>query len=300
MDVTTKLELDTIKILKPVNVNNNIYFGIQDGPSPLILQTDFAYLKYKPIVFESGYCKIDLDIFGEFELLIEKLEKHVCGRLQKRYSKYMDNFGYSKKMLRTRTMKVESVEVFDWNKTLTSIGKLTNGDKVRFLIHVDKYIYNPYKSYLNYKLLQIQVFTVVGKMPDIPVYEKIIPDKEKYDKMLSIGIPICAVHHKMKMDGIDDKLINAFGRKISGTIPPPPPPPPRPPPPIIGGVSPMFAILGDIKGGNFNLKKAPSKGDTALHNTSAREKILRCIDTSRKVPSLKEIQNALNNLRKIK
>lgn len=288
-------KLENIKILKPILLNNdNIFFGIQDVFSPLIIETDFAFIKYRPIIYDSGYCIIDIQGDDKFINKIEEIEKHVCNRLSKKYSKYIENFQYSKGILRTRTMKIDSVEVYDYNKNKTSINKLSNGDKVRLLIQIDKYIYNPNKSYLNYKIIQIQMFSICNKLDDIY-------DPSKYMKMLKLGIPLTAVHHKMKMDGLDESIINGFnGEKPCGSnFPPPPPklPPPPPPLPIRAGINPMSAVLGDIKGGNFLLKKAPPKDEL---DKAKKDKILRCVDTSRKVPSLMEIQNALNNLKKIK
>lgn len=120
----------------------------------------------------------------------------------------------------------------------------------------------------------------------------------KYMRMLAVGVPRNGVEQKMRMDGVDEDTIQILlssRQCLMGPPLSPPPPPPPPPVPVASMTSSggaMAAVFQDIVKGNFNLKKNTKQIDT--------KKILKFVDTSKKVPSLEEIQVALKNLRKIK
>jgi hypothetical protein len=65
------------------------------------------------------------------------------------------------------------------------------------------------------------------------------------------------------------------------------------PPPNMG----MNAIFNDIKNKNFKLSKMMKDNDA--NNDTRLSKVLKFVDTSKKVPTLDDIQNALKKLRKI-
>ena len=155
---------------------------------------------------------------------------------------------------------------------------------------------------------------------------------EKYVKMMRMGIPLGAIHQKMMMDGLHNDHIDQFSnltkkQKPNTSLPPPPPPGPPPPPPLGMRMPPppppgpppplgIFknvqhlhqrksvvapdpsAFLADIKNGNFLLKKSQASIEP-IKNIGVINKVLRCVDTSRKVPSLDEILTARKNLRSI-
>lgn len=171
-----------------------------------------------------------------------------------------------------------------------------------------------------------------------PLHQQCNSSYEKYHKMLRLGIPKIAVRQKMQLDGlsisvIDDVLKyllsqiytqntitpntitpttitpttitpNTITQNTITPITPPIPPPPPPPPPLykafnknIDNSMKMTALFNDINTGNFKLKKAHIVAQNEAQKQ--KNKILKHVDTSRKVPSLEEIQNALKNLRKI-
>ena len=159
---------------------------------------------------------------------------------------------------------------------------------------------------MNYQILQVKSYVVQLSMSVNVCTSSTSYDVEKYKKMLKIGVPLCGLQQKMMMDGVDHTFINRFTEDLKKPPPPPPrlglstppPPPPPPPPPAFGFKSKdMSAVFGDIKNGNFSLKKMVK--ENAETSSVLSRKILRCVDTSRKVPSLSEIQDALKNLRKI-
>lgn len=306
------VEPTSIRIIKPIKLGDNEYFGLKYNKGlssvPFVIQTPFLYIKYRPTIFDSGYVKLDVELCEESKFVLAKIEKYIYDKLTKKYRDKLHNFAFSNNILRIRTMNFKSIQIFDMNKNSLNIHKLCHGDRICVILLIDKYIYNHHKSYINYNILQIQKFVVdvstnVIRTANIGFEgeDKDGYDKAKYEKMLSLGIPEIAVRQKMQLDGVVDSNINSFftsKNKGSSCVPgiPPPPPPPPPPPNLFG--TPSFkppgisALFNDIKNGNFALKKANISEDK-------RNKILKHVDTDRKVPSLHEIQNALKNLRKI-
>lgn len=318
---TRQLDLDKIKILHPIKSGVNMFFGIKYEGRPLMIQTPFSYIKYNPMVFQNGNYKLDLQVSDENSPWAT-LEKHIVQRLSKKYKQYTENIFMSVQKLRLRSMNFKAIEFYDMMKSRISEHTLCAGDRVSVLIHVDKYIYTPQQSYINYTVVQVQKFTVHVPLfaPPLSKTPPISPENEqKYRKMVSIGVPESAVVHKMKMDGLPEDVINHFmnnGMKTTTACsnastgrrapPPPPPLPPPPPPPPPSRMPPSAAPSGDgmaqvfaaIHGGNFQLRKVDgtkNKGDPC----DARCRILKTVDTCLKVPSLAEIQGALKNLRKI-
>ena len=282
--------IEHIKVVRPVNVNLNTFFAIEYKDDPFIIETPYIYVKYRPTIFENGYYKLDLEMSNDLIKYIKDIETYIVMKLSKKYKRYTESFSYSGNILRTRSMSYKSIEFFDKQGVPIDGSKMCVGDRVSLLIYIDKYIYNTYKSYINYQLLQVKTF----KMISIKNIEQNL-DIEKYRKMLKIGVPLCGVKQKMMMDGINNESIEKISRILSSQQtgpPPPPPPPPRIPFPAKGSGD-MSAVFGDIRNGNFKLKKFNRNCDFQS------SKVLKCVDTSRKVPSLAEIQNALKNLRRI-
>lgn len=130
--------------------------------------------------------------------------------------------------------------------------------------------------------------------PPPPVFVQTTPNVPdhlmNYVKMAKMGIPNAAILQKMQMDSISEQDKNVVLRSIEKkTIPPPPPPPP---PPMLGLVSKKDSIpafLKDIQSGNFSLKK-----------TDKTKKVLKMVDTTRRVPTLAEILAARSGLKKVK
>jgi hypothetical protein len=107
----------------------------------------------------------------------------------------------------------------------------------------------------------------------------------------------------MKLDGCTDDEMTIFERSASGSgggcgvkkLPPPPPPLP----PMNAGartgssLQANLLFLADIKNGNFNLKKS-----SVPNTASVKNKILKLVDQTKKVPSLQDILEAKSKLRK--
>ena len=310
MDIITgksNIEISKVKVLRPVAVNSSTYFGISYKDNPLVIQTPYLYVKYKPIVFENGVYKLDLQLQEESMGILKMIETHIHTKIRKKYPHMTHTFTFSDNVLRTRSMDFNTVQFFDKKGSPLNGLKLCSGDKVCILVSVDKYIYTSHKSYINYQILQVQQYILNVKMIMESEYDcggKY--DVEKYNKMLKVGVPLIGVQQKMAMDGVDGSYINSFVQSKGRLQPQPnriPPPPPPPPPPKIGGIAPknkgmdMNAALNDIKNGNFTLKKMEQV--KCFEKDITKSKILRMVDTSRTVPTLSEITDALKNLRRI-
>lgn len=201
-----------LKVTHPVPVGDKLFFSIYDGKGPYMYQTRDLYIKYID-KYDSGYARIELI---SQDPKIHEIETTVCSKIQRVYPHYATNFESSKEVLKVNAARRECVEVFDMGRARLDWTKLAIGERVRVLICVDKYVWGPTRSYVNYTLVQVCLFRMTIAMP--------------------------------------------------------PPPPPPPPPPV-------FKTFTIVKKDPVPKKKA---------------------DSSRKVPTLEEIQTALKNLRKKK
>lgn len=337
IDIITDLKSvvnENIKVLKPFGKSDNRVFSVKYNQRPLIFQLNDVHVKYNPLMFESCYMKLDLQLHDDMQESIRGIEEYIYEKIRKKYENCVRGFKYSGDVMRVRTMNYKAIECFDIMKHKIDCSKVCAGDRICVLVMLDKFVYNTHKSYIHYKILQIQKDDVYNVPSPIEF------EFEKYKKMMSLGIPLQAVKHKMMMDGVDKSVIDAFPPPRQQTLgsplplprprppppppvqvglsprpppPPPPPPLPPPPPPSFGVLKPagnaMSAVFNDISSGNFKLKKSnnntcntPStfetKSDENTNKLQAKPKGGISM-MGMKVPTLNDIQNALKKLRRI-
>ena len=264
--------------------------------NPLLLQLNQAVVDKNPSVYDNGYVHVDLCLTEHDHEMIQLIEEEVLRKLSCKYQEQCKNASKTSSILRTRNYSYHSIHSYDDHGNEIQVNEhVTARDRVSVIVQLDKFVSTPFGSYFQYTIAQLKKHSVC-KLPKQAIKDTVSAvDLTKYQQMLKVGIPMDAIRHKMKLDGIPDEM--CLQLKITpptSTIPPPPPPPPPPIKLFSGGGNPMAALLADIKGGTFALKKA---GDVAVR--PKKEKVLKFVDTSKKVPSLDEIQSALKNLRRL-
>lgn len=304
-----------IHIEQPLRHYNKDFYYVHvknGGLLPLYLQVCDVFVKSNPIIYDDGYVTMDVEMSEVMKTCIDKVETCI---IKKVMSKYMQGNEVEKLQrtshhMRLRNFNVQSIQCYDMHKNVISMHDVAARDVISLIVKVDKFVYTSYVSYIHYSIVQLlkERHAHVPPYALLPVVtcnadaSPISYDVQKYTKMKKLGIPEGALRQKMTMDGVSLADIDAFFSMKHAASPPPPPPPP--PPPLPFGHKPrepsahasMAQILMDIKNGNFALKKQEQQHQK---QSSKAAKVLRCVDTSRKVPSLEEIQGALKKLRKI-
>lgn len=307
--ITHKKEIQNIKILLPYNIENKTYFDIfVKDRDPFLIQTPFCIIPYKYSLYDDKYFSIELltdskDFKEMIHFIVDTMIKKISYKFKDLLLNKTINYGiFSKESeykFRLRNPNIDSIFVFDDQHNTIDIRNIEKNDRIQTIFQIEKLLIDNTSISLVSRLLQIQ-----KKCSRLDPYNNTIPlfvsesttkDYSKYDKMLKLGIPLMGVKQKMTLDGLDDTDIELFMKnKIpsKGSIPLPPPPPPPPSFSKLSKNEIPLVFLNDIKNGNFNLKKAPPI-------VSKKEKVLKFVDTSRKVPSLEEILMAKNRLKKI-
>jgi hypothetical protein len=182
-------------------------------------------------------------------------------------------------------------KIYHSNKKLNKEQKLRMFHYTRFIIHLESIWYFEDTYGFNWYVVQAEI-----KLPSIPntyhffneggdeveVEEEIDYENavvKKFSKMKQMGIPQMVIENKMRMCGLDPKIL--FPNSSGPMAPPialgiPPPPPPPPPPPLIMG--------GGVK---LNAVKPPPKKKEEVTTQSFR-------------PSLAQLQEQLKKLKKVK
>lgn len=162
----------------------------------------------------------------------------------------------------------------------------------------------------------IKKFEVINKFKDdekMTILVGQVPEYTMYFKMLKLGIPKDAIKQKMTIAGANSNIMDfpedtpyatvlhyisnpklgSYVKNINKSIPPPPPEMPKL---NIGLGNSMSAILGQINGGGFKLKKVNQEEQ----KDKIKNKILsNNVNTDLRVPSLMDIQGALSKLKKV-
>jgi hypothetical protein len=266
------------------------------GSSPCLLQAT-GKLLYNPSVYMNGYVSF----------CIESDASHAVGSIAEHVARLCRSTAALSKNLRLYNYNKDSIGCFDYDDSVFDLHRLSRDDPVVFIFQVEGFKFAQLSPVL--KLWQIKKASctcVIDKPLFKPELEPEASLESKYDKMLRMGIPIAAVHQKMRMDGVP--------------LPPPPPPPPPPsslppPPPFMMQARPIIfekstnilfgskieaapslaMALSDIKLGNFALKKAPQAQAGIV-----KACLIKRLSASAKhePPSLDDILKARSQLRK--
>ena len=287
-----------IKYKKPFNIYNDTYIidikYLTDTIEPLIIQTPKVYLpfgittygtkKYIDIAFNDN---ID-PIYADFNNFTHKINK-LLHKYKNKYPALFENKNYVKTIKpkngiyqeRLTLTYNENINIYNLNKDKINNKQITPKIYGKFIIHYSHIWTNA--THWGYTPIILQIIIdpkiIITDLIFIEDDEPTIKDNPKYTKffkMLAMGIPKPAIKQKMILESLDPTIIDMDPNK-SITIPPNP---------ITRNKN---NIMSQIKMG-FNLKT------TKLNND--KKPILSYTGTRQNVPSLDDIHNAKNKLKK--
>jgi hypothetical protein len=292
-DVNTALKLH---VKKPFKIDKRYICKIcgNTGRDIIYIKSGIMRLLYKPtwdiydnMIYVFKTCA-DNDI-----CTLKQMESRVFNKVSKCFNiegkTCVSILNDTNNTLRLKNKK-QLLQIYDSKGKICDVSKIDipQYTQVRALFTIDHFWLTDALYGINYSLVQLQivepilidtldtcVFTTPQKDPKMLIYEK----------MLNMGVPLAAVQHKMRLDGVDEGLlqsrskITAHENKILNAQPkPPPPPPPLPPPPSIRITS------------NFLKDKSQLR--------SIVKKVPECQHEGVRPPSLEEILNAKQRLKR--
>ena len=189
-------------------------------------------------------------------------------------------------------------KIYHSNKKLNKEQKLRMYHYTRFIIHLESIWYFEDSYGFNWYIVQAEI-----KLPSIPnsyhffrergedeeeIEEEIDYENavvKKFSKMKKMGIPQIVIENKMRMCGLDPRILfaNSNSLPLAPSAPIPPAPPPPPPPPISMMGTPIPPPPPPIQGGN---KTPPTPRREAVTTQSFR-------------PSLDQLLEMRNKLKKV-
>jgi hypothetical protein len=324
-------DIDCIKVKKPYVTSSNIHvFDISYNKKPLLVQTPVGTIPYSYNIFDNTAFKIDVVFTNNliYELtnlvhdtILQKINKYNPEMLHKKVCiDYINQVNQVKQgedspleiKVRLKSPRIDNIGAFDLNRNAIKVSSLQTFDRVICMFQIQRLIVLKDTYFFQAQLVQVQRLNVnISPLICIINDEFSHIDFTKYSKMVSLGISIEAVQHKMVLDGLGENAqihwkSNLLARKTNisksaGSIQPcalpcgtPPPPPPPPPPLRLSGTShlqqPMKkpAFLTDILSSNFELKK------TSIHMPVTKSSIKMGYNA----PTLTDILTAKSRLRK--
>jgi hypothetical protein len=311
------IQVSKVRILMPYTVDDKTVFSIFYGErNPLLVQTPLCTVPYKFALYDDNYFHIDLQYNGsELNSLLDRIQTTILSKIRKRFHHILEGLPLVSPItsikedvnkIRLRNYNVAAIVVFDTNRKRIDIRNIEKNDAIRAIFQVDKLIVDAKSIQLGLKLVQLRKNQTA--LDPFNYQEYLFADEEakdsKYRKMLKMGVPLLAVKQKMLLEGFSEQEVSLFEhennatRMKPNTQAPPPPPPPPPPPCLSTKNNPLqtqpLAFLADIKNGRFSLKQTIVEPKTI----DPKEKVLRFVDKTKKVPSLDEILQAKARLKK--
>jgi len=305
---------ESIRVFKPYAVDLKYHFDLAYADNPLLIQSPGCIVPFKYSVYDNKFFSIDLFVKDAgFKQMIESVEDWIVQRIQRKYASVVHGRFFVRSLqttsdsfkLRLRNQNVDSVLLFDGNRRVVDLRNMERNDQVKAIFQFERLIVDGDTYFFNLKALQFKKSVVIDPFTQVEcLFKEDEPparDMTMYRKMMQLGIPRDAVLHKMKMDGLVASDIESFAKPKTTSAPLPPPPPPLPFQGSLKGTAiGKPAFLADIQSGNFTLKKSTAKTPTVSSNNPLTSRVLKFADTSKRVPSLQEILDAKNKLRKAK
>lgn len=306
------LKLENIKLKQPVQYGKkkvyHIYYtndGDQTEESEVVIQTPELIIPYSVLTNpEKDSLQFDC-VNQQYVEYIKSIEDRILKKANRVIREECNEKTFlncakdtaNGNVLRFRVKDANDVLCFDQDGKSISIQELKCERKIQLILWI-KYLW----IYGEYYGIEISVMQIkIHMMPQHCLFENETKDYSKYEKMFKMRIPMPAVEHKMRLDGMSDEDIEMFKKSTDKTRHQKPPetehPAPQGPRESHTNNRPVLSFLAQIAGGNTKLKKveaaAPPDDKTKIMN-----KISKYIDTSRKVPSLDEILDARSKLKR--
>ena len=241
-----------VKLSVPFKYDNKTIINIIVGNfEPLLIQTPICTVPYRYKLYDDNYFQIDLiHQDDKFKELIDTIINQVCKKVPIKCPNVFEQ------AFKLKNCDVSTIQVFDGNKNKIDIKSISKHDVVKAIFQIDHVIIQEENISFGFKVIQIMKCN-----PNVNQSSCLFDqgDTERFQKMLSVGVPLEAIRHKMNMENIPSFQIENMITKYAA--------PPLQPPPLI------------------NIQPQPIT------------KILKTVDMTRKVPSLNEIMQAKAKLK---
>jgi hypothetical protein len=222
-------------VSKPIQMGTRQCYMIKNNDKTryqwLMIQTPWMCMPYYPIYDDRGNASIDLcvwkkadigfyDALDVFHSRVKAVVNIPESDIYSYISPLRDADGFYPKRLKLRGVTWKDVPAFDGDCSPIDTSKIRIEEPVRCLLAL-RYVWKNDTMYgLKYQLCQIQLMTPVFTKSCLIIQDndQLKPKPEsKYDAMKKAGIPIIAIRHKMKMDGITNENIEAWANDGQNT-----------------------------------------------------------------------------------
>lgn len=228
------INIENLVIKKKISVSDDlIHYPLKYNNKNLIIQTPIVYLPFGINKYNNKNY-IDISItnsksdksMNQFKNLIIDVNKHIKKKYKKKRN-FMTSFKKTEYFPdRLRLSFYEDILVYNENKTLIDLEHIKSKIYVKLLI-IPQFIWETSNTFgISWNILQIKIYS----KPLLDTYSFIDDDEvniDKYVKMLKCGVPAQAVKNKMKLEKLDDSLLDKHINPCSNIplLPPPLPPP---------------------------------------------------------------------------
>jgi len=299
------IKLNHIKLKKPILLYNSYNIYIKYNNNNLIVQTPIVSSPFG--ITQYGYRKyIDISLFDnnteiqEFKTILSKfnnlLKKRIFNQKNLKLAntnnlQYCDIFKTSNPPYCDLAKFYFNNDIYFFNDNIEQIdsSNIKPKDPIKLLIHPSHIWINIHKQQygIYWEVIQIKVYKLI--VSNKCLFKEETEHYQKYFDLAKKGVPKQAIKNKMVIDGLDPNILDTYTGNVN--------------PPKTNNIhnTPLLPILqknthnpflAEIKKNNFNLKKNSNheNSDNSDDNDD---------NNTFKAPSLKQILNKLNNLKKI-
>jgi hypothetical protein len=232
---SSNIVIDNIIIKKKVSVGNNIFnYPIKYLGDNLIIQTPILYIPFGIYKYgtksylDASFLNISVDKeMSEYKGVINSLNNKVVKFISNIYNikskgnwNFIDSVKQSTELYpdRMRFNLQADILIFSDTKKLLDFDYVKAKSYTKFLVTPVNIWLNDSKYGITWQILQIKIYpqTILNTYsfidednsePNINKY-KSHPKYQKYFKMLSCGVPVDAVKHKMIVDNLDPLVLD--------------------------------------------------------------------------------------------
>lgn len=227
--------IDNILFKKRISVGTKIFkYPIKYLGNDLIIQTPILYLPFgiykcgNKCYLNASFLNVTVDKeMADYKQIIQKLNSKVIKHISKNYKdknlEFVDSIKKSNELYpdRMRFNLQEDILIFSDKKKLLDFEYLKAKSYTKFLVSPVNIWLNESKYGITWQILQIKIYpqTILNTYSfiddDEPKNENNInkykshPQYQKYFKMISCGVPIDAVKHKMTVDNLDPSVLDS-------------------------------------------------------------------------------------------
>jgi hypothetical protein len=242
LDYNTYIIDENLKFKNIETRNNNVFIPIKYDNKPVLFKTPRLYMPFKPHINQNqtnGFVRLSFDNIKidrkieDFYNFINMTEKSLKNKLNESNIINNLNINKSSKIKLQKTIQktdgypdyfnmnfnMNELKVYDSSLSLININDVNGNFYAFFVIELAGFFYN-HKTHtikLIWNLLQFKLDKVkqiideclfLDEQPTEILKLKNHPKLEKFFKMIMVGVPKMAIHHKMTLDCIDINFLD--------------------------------------------------------------------------------------------